>query len=68
MKYRINYEHSGNEHSPDWLTVDLDAGSEEDARKKFDALGYYATEVIVAPVLPNIAGLTAAPNHSKPQP
>jgi len=64
MKYRINYEHSGNEHSPDWLTVDLDAGSEEDARKKFDALGYYATEVIVAPVLPNTPVRDAAQPRS----
>lgn len=47
MTYRIQYEHSGNEHSPDWLTVDIEAESEDEARAKFNTLGCYATEVIV---------------------
>lgn len=47
MKYRIDYEHSGNEHAPDWLSMEIDGESEDDAGDKFYFLGYYATEVIV---------------------
>lgn len=47
MKYLIQYEHSGNEHAPDWLSLELEADSEDEARNKFDALGYYAAEVVI---------------------
>ncbi len=60
MKYRIEYEHSGNEHSPDWLSLELEADSTADARQRFEALGYYATEVIVTPVLANEKAQTRA--------
>lgn len=50
MKYLIRYNHSENEHAPDWLSMEIEAECELEARQLFEAKGQYASEFIIIEV------------------
>lgn len=45
--YRINYEVSGEEHSPDWHFMLIEAPDWDSAEGKFNILGYHHYDVII---------------------
>ncbi len=49
-KYIVSYNHSDNEDCPDWLSLRLSALNEEDAKLKFNNLGYYSSEIIITEI------------------